>query len=210
MTHDITTEQATQPTIKVAVCIAPGTEEMEAINTIDILLRAGFDVTTASAASDGALIVEGSRGIKLVADTALVNIADEPFDCVVLPGGLGGAECFRDSPLLVEFVNQHKYDGKLVAAICAAPAVVLEHHGMYSSALMTAHPAFHDQIPEPRFRNKRVVFDINNNLLTSQGPGTSQEFALEIIIRLAGKKKAAEVAEPMVVWPNMHFSMREE
>lgn len=118
MTHDISPSS----TIKVAVCIAPGTEEMEAINTIDILLRAGFDVTIASVASDGALIMEGSRGIKLVADVPLVNVADEPFDCVVLPGGLAGSECFRDSPLLVEFVNQHKYDGKLVAAICAAPA----------------------------------------------------------------------------------------
>ncbi|PSW02086.1 protein deglycase YajL [Photobacterium lipolyticum] len=192
---------------KVAVCIAPGTEEMEAINTIDILIRAGFDVTTASVASDGALIVEGSRGIKLVADVALVEVADEPFDCVVLPGGLGGAECFRDSPLLVEFVAQHKYDGKLIAAICAAPAVVLEHHKMFPTALMTSHPAFQHQIPDARLRVKRVVFDTNNNLLTSQGPGTSQEFALEIIVHLAGKEKAAEVAAPMVVWPNMHYDV---
>ncbi|MGF1680503.1 DJ-1 family glyoxalase III [Photobacterium minamisatsumaniensis] len=193
--------------IKVAVCIAPGTEEMEAINTIDILIRAGFDVTTASAASDGALIVDGSRGIKLVADTALVNIADDPFDCVVLPGGLEGAECFRDSPLLLEFVNQHKYDGKLIAAICAAPAVVLEHHNMFPQAIMTAHPAFWEQIPQERLRTKRVVYDTNGNLLTSQGPGTSQEFALEIVVKLAGKKLAAAVAEPMVVWPNMHYDV---
>ncbi|MGF1699263.1 DJ-1/PfpI family protein [Photobacterium makurazakiensis] len=193
--------------IKVAVCIAPGTEEMEAINTIDILIRAGFDVTTASAASDGALIVDGSRGIKLVADTALVNIADDPFDCVVLPGGLAGAECFRDSPLLIEFVNQHKYDGKLIAAICAAPAVVLEHHKMFPQAIMTSHPAFWEQIPEERLRTKRVVYDTNGNLLTSQGPGTSQEFALEIVVKLAGKELAAAVAEPMVVWPNMHYDV---
>ncbi|MGF1884899.1 protein deglycase YajL [Photobacterium profundum] len=194
-------------TMTVAVCIAPGTEEMEAINTIDILLRAGFDVTTASVASDGALIVAGSRGIKLVADAALVTVADEQFDCVVLPGGVGGAECFRDSPLLVEFVEQHKYDGKLIAAICAAPALVLEHHNMFPTAIMTAHPAFQDYIPEERRRTKRVVYDVNGNLLTSQGPGTSQEFALEIIVRLAGKEKAAEVAGPMVVWPNMHYDV---
>ena len=200
------TNDAQRP-IKVAVCIAPGTEEMEAITTIDILIRAGFEVTTASTASDGALIVEGSRGIKLVADTPLVTVADDQFDCVVLPGGLGGAECFRDSPLLVEFVNQHKYDGKLIAAICAAPAVVLEHHQLFPEALMTAHPAFLDQIPEARRRTKRVVFDVNHNLLTSQGPGTAMEFAFEIINRLAGKDKAAEVAKPMVVWPNMHYDV---
>ena len=82
----MTNDSTNQKPIKVAVCIAPGSEEMEAVTTIDMLVRAGFSVTTASVASDGALIMEGSRGIKLVADTALVNIADEPFDCVVLPG----------------------------------------------------------------------------------------------------------------------------
>lgn len=193
--------------IRVAVCIAPGTEEMEAINAIDILIRAGFDVTTASVDSDGALMMEGSRGIKLVADVPLVQIADEPFDCVVLPGGLGGAEYFRDSPLLLEFVRQHKYDGKLVAAICATPAIFLEHHQVYPDALMTSHPAFIDTIPASRRRSRRVTFDVNNNLLTSQGPGTSQEFALEIITRLAGKRKAAEVAEPMVMWPHMNYDV---
>ncbi|UTV27114.1 protein deglycase YajL [Photobacterium atrarenae] len=201
------THEAQQRPIKVAVCIAPGSEEMEAVTTIDILIRAGFQVTIASVASDGALIMPGSRGIKLVADVALVAIADEPFDCVVLPGGAAGAECFRDSPLLIEFVDQHKHDGKLIAAICAAPAVVLEHHQLFPKALMTAHPAFIEQIPQDRRRSKRVVYDINHRLLTSQGPGTAQEFAFEIINHLAGKERAAEVAEPMVVWPNMHYTV---
>ncbi len=194
-------------TYKVAVCIAPGTEEMEAINCIDTLIRADFDVTIASIASDGALIMAGSRGIKLVADARLVDIADNQFDAVVLPGGKAGSECFRDNPLLVEFVTQHKYDGKLIAAICAAPALVLEHHQLFPKAYMTCHPDFFDHIPEQRRRKKRVFFDINENLLTSQGPGTSQEFALEIIVCLAGKPKAAEVAKPMIVWPNMNYDV---
>lgn len=194
-------------TPKVVVCIAPGTEEMEAITAIDILRRAEFDVTVASVASDGALIMEGSRGIKIGADIALVEIADEEFDCVVLPGGVGGAECFRDSPLLVEFVNQHRYDGKLVAAICAAPIVVLHYHNMFPEAFMTAHPAFIEQLAEEKRRHKRFYFDKIHNLLTSQGPGTAQEFAFEIINQLASKEKAAAVAEPMVVWPNMHYDV---
>ncbi|WP_413110841.1 DJ-1 family glyoxalase III [Thaumasiovibrio sp. DFM-14] len=194
-------------TINVAICIAPGTEEMEAINAADMLIRAGFNVTLASVASDGALIMPGSRGIKLVADTRLVDIADNQYDAIVLPGGKAGAECFRDNPLLVEFITQHKYDGKLLAAICAAPALVLEHHNLYPEALMTCHPDFVDQIPADRWRTKRVFFDVNHNLLTSQGPGTSQEFALEIIVKLAGKAKAAEVAEAMIVWPNMNYTV---
>ncbi|WIH22764.1 DJ-1 family glyoxalase III [Photobacterium damselae] len=197
----------TNSTPHVVVLIAPGTEEMEAVNSINILRRAGFTVTTASAAGDGALIVKGSRGIKLVADVPLIDIADQPFDCVVLPGGLGGSECFRDSDLVTAFVEQHHYDGKLIAAICAAPALVLVHHNMMPKAIMTCHPAFHDAIPAAQLRTKRVVYDKNHNLLTSQGPGTSQEFALEIIVQLAGKAKAADVAGPMVVWPNMHYDV---
>ncbi|WP_459782370.1 DJ-1/PfpI family protein, partial [Photobacterium sp. R1] len=86
---------------KVAVCIAPGSEEMEVINTVDILIRAGMQVTIASVAEDGALAMKGSRGITLTADRPLVEIADDPFDCVVLPGGLAGAEYLRDSTLTV-------------------------------------------------------------------------------------------------------------
>lgn len=192
---------------RVAVCLAPGSEEMEAINTIAILKRAGFEVTITSTAEDGALILEGSRGIKLVADVPLINVADEPFDCVVLPGGLKGAEHFRDSPLVVEFLKQHHYDGKLIAAICATPAVMFISHQLFPHSIMTCHPAFQNHIPTHQLRVKRVVYDKNTRLLTSQGPGTAQEFALEIVTQLENKAKAAEVAEPMVVWPNMHYDV---
>ncbi|WP_318511291.1 DJ-1 family glyoxalase III [Photobacterium leiognathi] len=192
---------------RVAVCLAPGSEEMEAINTIAILKRAGFEVVVASSAEDGELILDGSRGIKLVADTPLIAIADEQFDCVVLPGGLKGAEHFRDSPLVIEFVKQHHYDGKLIAAICATPAVMFIPNELFSQSLMTCHPAFQSQIPEKQLRVKRVVYDKNHRLLTSQGPGTAQEFALEIVTQLENKAKASEVADPMVVWPNMHYDV---
>ena len=192
-------------THKILVCIAPGTEEMEAITAVDILVRAGYEVTTASVASDGALTMKASRGVILTADKKLVDVADDEFDCIVLPGGLEGSECFRDSPLLVETVKQQKYDGKLVAAICAAPALVLQHHNIYPEAIMTCHPAFMENIPEEKRRVKRVVTDVLNNLITSQGPGSALEFAMEIVIQLSGKEKAAEVAAPMVVLPNLHY-----
>lgn len=192
-------------TKKVLVPIAPGTEEMEAITIIDIMVRAGFDVTVASADFDGALTMKASRGVTLTADCKLVDIADNEFDVIALPGGVGGSEVFRDSTLLVEMVRQHKYDGKLLAAICAAPALVLQHHQLYPDALMTCHPSFKSHISENRWRDKRVTMDINHNLITSQGPGTALEFAIEIIIALCGKEKAWEVAEPMVTNPTLHY-----
>ena len=90
------------------VCLAPGSEETEAVTTIDLLVRGGIKVTTASVASDGNLAITCSRGVKLLADAPLVEVADGEYDVIVLPGGIKGAECFRDSTLLVETVKQFR------------------------------------------------------------------------------------------------------
>lgn len=192
-------------TKRILVPIAPGTEEMEAVTIIDILVRAGYQVVVASADFDGKLTMTASRGVTLTAECKLVDVADDEFDAVVLAGGVGGAENFRDSTLLVEIIKQQKYDGRLVAAICASPAVVLQHHDLFPGALMTCHPNFQDRIPQDLWRNRRVTFDVNNNLLTSQGPGTALEFAVEIIVQLSGKELAREVALPLVTLPQLNY-----
>ncbi len=90
-------------TASVLLCLAPSNEETEAVTTFDLLVRAGIAVTVAS---DGDTTITCSRGARLVADAPLVSVADNPFDAIVLPGGVKGAECFRDSPLLVECIRQ--------------------------------------------------------------------------------------------------------
>ena len=192
-------------TKKVLIPIASGTEEMEAVTIIDRMVRAGYQVVVASADFNGQLTMKASRGVVLTADCKLVDVADDEFDAVILPGGIKGSEIFRDSTVLVEIVRQQMYEGKLVAAICAAPAFVLLHHNLYPQALMTCHPSFQDQIEEKYRRVKRVTYDINHNLLTSQGPGTALEFAMEIIINLSGKAHAWTVAEPMVTIPTLQY-----
>lgn len=146
---------------KILVPIAPGTEEMEAVTVIDMMVRAGYDVTVASAAFDGSLTMKASRGVTLTADCKLVDIADDEFDAIALSGGVGGAEIFRDSTVMIEILKQHIYEGKLVAAICASPALVLQHHDLFPQSLMTCHPSFQSHIPEEKWRSKRVTFDIN-------------------------------------------------
>lgn len=188
----------------VLVCLAPGSEEIEAVTAIDLLVRAGIKVTTASVASDGDLAIICSRGVTLLADAALVTLADEHFDAIVLPGGLKGAECFRDSPLLVEKIHQTHLQGHIVAAICAVPALVLQHHNLFPTGNMTGFPALKTEIPTGQWIEKRVVYDPRVNLLTSQGPGTSMEFALKLIELLLGKAKAAEVAAQLVLIPSMY------
>jgi 4-methyl-5(b-hydroxyethyl)-thiazole monophosphate biosynthesis len=192
-------------TKRILVPIASGVEEMEAITIIDIMIRAGYKVIVASANFDGCLTMQASRGVTLTADYRLIDVADDEFDAVVLPGGTGGAENFRDSTLLLEVLKQQKFDGKLVAAICASPAIVLQHHNLYPDAMMTCHPSFQDRIPENLWRSKRVTYDVNHNLLTSQGPGSALEFAMEIIILLSGKQHAWKIAEPMVTMPALNY-----
>ncbi len=70
---------------------------------------------------------------------------------------------------------------------------------------MTCHPAFKDHIAEKNYRVKRVTHDVNFNLVTSQGPGTALEFAMEIILLLSGKSHAWSVAEPMVTNPSLQY-----
>lgn len=181
------------------VCLAPGTEETEAVTTIDLLVRGGISVTTASVASDGDLTITCSRGVKLLADAPLVEVADGEFDIIVLPGGLKGAECFRDNPLLVETVRQFHLSGRIVAAICAAAGTVLVPHELFPIANMTGFPGLKETIPEEQWQDKRIVWDPRVNLLTSQGPGTAIDFALKIIDLLVSREKAHEVSQQLVL-----------
>lgn len=190
--------------VSALVCLAPGSEETEAVTTIDVLVRAGIEVTTASVASDGALEIVCSRGVRLLADTRLVDVADQKFDVVVLPGGIKGAECFRDSPLLVATVRQTHNEGRLVAAICAAPALVLEHHNLFPVGNMTGYPALKDKISATKWMDQRVVYDRRVNLVTSQGPGTAIDFALKIVFLLLGREKAAEIAWQLILPPGIY------
>lgn len=185
--------------VSALVCLAPGSEETEAVTTIDLLVRGGINVTTASVASDGNLTITCSRGVRLLADAPLVEVADGNYDVIVLPGGVKGAECFRDSPLLVETVRQFHLSGRIVAAICAAAATVLVPHDLFPIGNMTGFPALKEGIPPEQWQDKRVVWDPRVNLLTSQGPGTAIDFGLKIIDLLVGREKAHEVASQLVM-----------
>nr|WP_307773343.1 protein deglycase YajL [Providencia stuartii] len=177
---------------------------METVTTADLLVRAGVAVTLASVTDDGSVTITASRGIKLIADTPLIKVADDPFDAIVLPGGMGGAETFRDSPLVVEKVRRMHLDGKIVAAICAAPAMVLEYHQLFPIGNITGYPSTREQIAANKWVDKRVYFDERVNLLTSQGPATTFDFALKLIELLVGRDTAANVASQLVLPPGIN------
>lgn len=171
----------------VAVLLAEGFEEVEAITPVDFLRRAGLDVRVVGV--DG-LSVRGGHNIVVSADV-LLSDADHEFDAVVLPGGLPGAQRLGASDAVRRLVEDVAAAGGLVAAICAAPAVVLGSMGFLAGKRYTCYPGFEKQVEDGEFSSERVVED--GNLITSRGPGTAAEFALALIGRLV----APEVAEDL-------------
>jgi 4-methyl-5(b-hydroxyethyl)-thiazole monophosphate biosynthesis len=175
----------------VLVPIANGTEELEAVTVIDLLVRAGAAVTVASV--DSQLQVTASRGVQLVADCLIADCRDTTYDLIVLPGGLPGAEHLRDCGVLVDMLKAQKQAGRLYAAICAAPAVALAPHGLLDDKRATCYPTCADQLPDTSRAADRVVVD--GNCITSQGPGTAIAFAIELIRQLCDEATATQVAD---------------
>ena len=176
------------------VPIADGTEEIEAVCIIDVLRRAGVSVTVASVDE---LQVAASRGMKLVADRPIGDCVDETYDLVALPGGMPGAEHLCDSRDLETILKRQRREGRLYAAICAAPVVVLQHHGLLAGRRATCHPDFADQLHDAAEVKNRVVVD--GPCVTSRGPGTALEFALKLVELLYDEQKAQGIAERMLV-----------
>jgi protein deglycase len=178
---------------KVLVPVADGTEELEAIAVIDVLRRARADVTVASV---GNLQITASRCTRIIADKRISECAGEMFDLIALPGGMPGAEHLRDCPDLIHLLKRHIQQGRLYGAICASPAVVLQHHGLLGKRRATCHPAFTGDIENQSAIESRVVVD--GNCITSRGAGTAVEFALTLVALLFDRNTAAEVAGPML------------
>ncbi|GAB4822089.1 hypothetical protein N2152v2_009135 [Parachlorella kessleri] len=181
---------------KVLVPIGTGSEEMEAVITIDVLRRAGAEVIVASV--EGSREVECSRKVRILADKLIQDCANDAWDLIALPGGMPGAERLRDSSVLIDLLSKQKSQDKLHAAICASPAVAFETHGLLKGKKATAHPAFEAKLSDQSSVASRVVVD--GTLTTSKGPGTAFEFALALVKELYGAEKMREVAGPMVMY----------
>jgi len=176
--------------------VADGTEEMEAVTLIDILRRAGTDVTVASVHQ--AQIIS-SHGVKIVSDVLIQDCAGKTYDLIALPGGLPGAEHLRDCPILIDLLQEQSKAGRLYAAICASPAVVLAPHGLLKGKKATCYPGFDSQLPDRSKACERVVRD--GHCITSQGPGTALAFALTLVECLHGTDQAKAMAQQTLFCP---------
>ncbi len=180
-------------TARVLVPLAKGFEELEAVTVIDLLRRARFDVVAAGLESGP---IKASRGTIILPDCDLDAVFHAAFDMIVLPGGMPGSDHLDSDRRIRELLQRMDTEGGYIAAICAAPKV-LANAGLLVGKKATAYPGVLEQlpgagvtlVPEPVVRDGKII--------TSRGPGTAMDFALELIEVLAGKGLRDEVEGPL-------------
>lgn len=171
----------------VLVPLAQGCEELEAVTLIDLFRRAGITVLVAGLEAGP---VTASRGVVLLPETTLDAVLDQDFDLVVLPGGLGGAQRLEADQRIAALLQRMTAQGRYVAAICAAPKVLVSA-GLVGGREVTAYPGVLDGQPGIKLSSAAVVRD--GTFITSRGPGTAMDFALTLIELLCGRTKRDEV-----------------
>ena len=182
----------------VLVALADGFEEIEAVTPIDILRRAGLEVLVAGV---GKTELTGSNGIRLRADLELEKYAGPLPDAIVLPGGAQGASNLAASKAVSALLERMRGEGRLIAAICAAPAVVLGRTGLLDGKTATCYPGYEKNFgPSVSFSQERVVTD--GRVITSRGPGSAMEFALEIVRELVDPATAERLTRALVARPS--------
>jgi len=171
--------------------LAEGFEEIEALTVVDVLRRAGINVDTVGVMGS---MVTGSHGVRVMTDKKILEINADEYDGIVLPGGNPGYLNLGRSSKIIEILRKFDAEGKLIAAICAAPSV-LAKAGVLEGKKATIYPGMEKELPYPR--GERVVID--GKVITSQAPGTAMEFALAIVEFLAGKDRAFQMKRQLVV-----------
>ncbi len=183
---------------RVLIPLAQGCEEIEAVTAADILRRAGIEVTTASLTAGP---VHASRGMMLLADKTLDEAIKQDYDMIVLPGGMPGSEHLKNDGRIIDLLKRMSQDGRYVAAICAGP-MALHAAGLTEGKRATSFPGVLDRLPgSHRYLKDAVVVD--GNIVTSRGPGTAMDFALQLVELLVGKARR-DAVEAGLERPRLH------
>lgn len=167
----------------VAVFLADGFEETEALATVDVLRRAGIRCDTVSIKDE---YVKGAHSIIVKADKIIGDDIEE-YDMVVCPGGLPGAEYLSQNAKVLEVIKKfNNMPNKYIAAICASPAMVLSSAGIEKERYITSYPgeSFSNLLEKANYVEELVVVD--GNLITSRGPATTLLFAYKLVDILGG------------------------
>jgi protein deglycase len=177
---------------KILLVLADGFEDVEAVAAIDVLNRAGIEVTVAGLHPGP---VHAAYGTTLLADTTIDGI-NEVYDGIVFPGGRVNAQSLAAHPLVLDLIAQHLEKNKLVAAICASPALVLgQAAGVLTGKRATGDPAFNDKLAASGAELTHEQVTIDGNIITGMGPGAALRFGLTLAAYLVGRDAALPFAQ---------------
>jgi 4-methyl-5(b-hydroxyethyl)-thiazole monophosphate biosynthesis len=182
---------------KVIVLLAEGFEEVEAVTPVDYLRRAGLELCVAALGENR--VVTSARGIPLVADTCLGELAKQggDWDAVLLPGGMPGAANLAASKETGLLLREMAAAGKLVGAICASPALVLAPLGLLAGRRFTCYPGLEKKVEGALWTEDPVAAD--GNIITSRGAGTAGRWAVALIGALLGPDAGEKVARSVLL-----------
>ncbi|MFY9150623.1 MAG: DJ-1 family glyoxalase III [Prolixibacteraceae bacterium] len=179
---------------KIAVHLAEGFEEIEAIGIIDVLRRADLDVKIVS--MTGNLVVTGAHQVKISADVLFEQVSYDKIDAIVLPGGMPGASNLNAHEGLKAQITKFNQEKKQLAAICAAP-LVYGNLGILKGKKAVCYPGFESQLNGAEILS--VAATESGNVITGRGPGAVFSFALKIVERMVSVEKAEILAKQMLV-----------
>jgi len=183
--------------MKAYIFLADGFEEVEALTTADLLIRAGIEtklVKVPVGSIGECKAVRGSHNIRIKPDLTLGMDTDAKDlldgDCVILPGGMPGTKNLAASEDVIAVIKAYDKAGKYVAAICAAPSVLGEN-GLLKGKNATCFPGFEDKLLGASFTATGAVAD--GNIITGRSMGSAVTFGLKIIEALLGKDAAEKI-----------------
>ena len=176
----------------IAILLADGFEEIEALTPLDVLRRAGLDVRTVAI---GSKIAVGSHGIPVICDIEADEVNENELSMVIFPGGMPGSLNLDASPYADKFINAALKNGGRIAAICAAP-LVLGRRGLLEGKEAICYPGFEEELRGAEISEKSVVTDAN--ITTAKGMGVALPFALELVRLICGEDKANEISKSVM------------
>lgn len=179
---------------KAIVFLADGFEDVEALIPVDVLRRGGVEVITVSVMEEN-LLVTSAHDVQIFADAQADEVSFSDADLLLLPGGMPGAQNLYDNDIVRQAVNEQFQAGKLLAAICAAPAVVLGQMGLLAGRKATCYPGFEKLLQGAEYTADLCTQD--GNIITAEGPAAAFPFAYRLLALLTNEATAQQIADGM-------------
>ena len=178
---------------RVGMMVADGYEEVEMLTVVDLLRRAGMTCDIISVTGNKELT--SSHEVRVAADLLYEEADFDSYDALVIPGGMPGTTNLGQHAGVCQQLKQAYADGKLIAAICAAPTV-FGKLGLLEGKCAICYPGMEDQLTGAKVTYEPAVRD--GNIITSRGMGTAIDFGLEILAYYEGREAAEDLAKKIV------------